>query len=148
MSYLLLTCDYFLHFLDDSCLTLLSSFQTADKSWLPQAEYNEEAYLDLVLYFVLFQHKAAISTRWCFFFFFFFFFFFHKIFFIRLWNIVRKITLSTVGLHIYHLPFTLNCKKSRIRCFGRSSLVLLLKIKKKRKKKCRIEIANVKFAVP
>ena len=32
------------------------------KNLVAQAEYNEEAYLDLLLYFVLFEHEAAIST--------------------------------------------------------------------------------------
>ena len=57
----LLPYDYLLVFLNDICFILLSFFKK-QKNLVVQAEYNEEAYLDLLLYFVLFENEAAILT--------------------------------------------------------------------------------------
>ena len=57
------------------------SFKKQKKNLVAQAEYNEEAHLDLLLYFVLFEHEAAIlhsSMKHC-----------------------TKIMMSNVGLHIF-----------------------------------------------
>ena len=61
------------------------------KNLVAQAEYIEEAYLDFLLYCVLIDHEATIWRPW----------YFYQIFFIHLWNIVRKIMVSNMGLHIF-----------------------------------------------
>ena len=120
MSYLLLTYDYFFFFLDEIHFIWLSFFQKAEK--LSSASRIQWRVLSrsLQLYFILFEHEATISTPW----------FFYQIFFIRLWNVARKIMVSNMGLHIFSAAFYTkkNKKKCRVWCFRGSDLVVLLKI--------------------
>ena len=74
MPHLLLPYEYFFFFSGRHfALSDYPPFKK-QKHLVAQAQYSEEAYLDFLSYFVLFEHEAAISTP-C---------FFYQIFFIHL----------------------------------------------------------------
>ena len=93
---------FLLFFLDEIHFIWLFFFQKAEK--LSSANRIQWRVLSrsLQLYFILFEHEATISTPW----------FFYQIFFIRLWNVARKIMVSNTGLHIFSAAFyTKKCEK-------------------------------------